>query len=145
MSFFTRHKRLAAGIAAAVFLLANSGFTAVVHYCAMKTSSSPACCLPFDNANIPTKEKNGYPSELTIRAPKSDCHTTSVIGGLSDRLALVEKANSLHLTKTNFVFIPQSLQPPHPPGAQSSRAGICLLEATPPSVEKCILLSAFLI
>ena len=143
MSFFARHKRLAGGVAAALFLLTNSGFTAVVHYCTMKTSSSPACCLPSDDANNSPKERTGHSTEMEIDAPQSECHTTSVVGGLSDRLALAEKVNSLHLAKTNSVLIPLSFQFADTPGAYPSRISICLLDATPPSVEECILYSSF--
>jgi hypothetical protein len=143
MSFFARHKRLAGGIAAALFLLANSGFTTVVHYCTMKTSSSAACCLPSDDANNSPMGKTGHSTEMAINAPKSECHTTSVVGGLSDRLAIAEKANSPHLAKTNSVLIPLSFQFAHTPGAYPSRICIYLLDATPPSVEKCILYSSF--
>ena len=145
MSYFARHIRAACGVFVVVFLLTNSGFTAVVHFCTMTSSSSPACCSPSQAANNPSKSTRTDSSELAIRAPLSDCHTTSVVGGLSDRPAVIQKANQSSSDKSILTLVLQSTQHQRLFSTASFRNGICFLDTPPPSVEKCILLGSFLI
>jgi len=146
MNIFAGHRKFAGGLAAVLFLLSNSGFTAVVHYCAMKVSPSATCCSSMAHGNENEKGKRAPISESTIGAPPVDCHLTAFVGGLSDRLALVEKMNSLDSPKTEACFLtPQCPRFVYGLESHSSYAGALLAVSTSPSVEKCILNSSFLI
>lgn len=127
-----------------LFFLGNSGFTSIVHLCSMKAAE---CC----DTNIPGDDN--MCQETPVAAPQGEhvqsmleCHTNAVVGGLVDVQALVEKDSG---SKTPSLVVHPVLIPLQLAAslcqAASWFSSTYTSNVSPPSVEKYVLNSTFLI
>jgi hypothetical protein len=151
MNFFPQRTIIAGRILAVLFVLANSGFTAVLHQCAMESKQaapsdqSMECCDTPDRDNDAACEVSQGPSS----APHGihfTCHTSTIVGGMPSTSALLSEQSKTQLSKfgewsANF---PQHAVS-RPIINRSFTLDYFAINATPPSVEKCVLNSSFLI
>ncbi len=142
MRSIARHTIAFGRIFTLVFLLASSGFTTIVHICAMEASE---CC---DTSG--TSDHNACPNEQAL-APVAgmsiqnvdDCHN-EVVGGSAVVQALVEKDAPEQNVEVLSVVISTFVAPAS--NNTSSWFKYSYSESvSPPSVEKYVLNETFLI
>lgn len=130
----------------ALFVAANCGFTAIVRHCTMNSPEKMMCCDSFGDGGRTSSATDRTNAGVTIAIMTSDCHTTALVGGLSTTPALVEKTIGLH---SSALFSSASIQieqnHSHNFDSRSSQLSYSSNAFAPPSVEKCVLNSSFLI
>ncbi len=148
MKLFTQNIALFSRLFVGLFLLASSGFTAVLQQCTMESGQSRRfmeCCSSSDESNLTECEVPQTTPSLAFGS-QFTCHTNTVVGGLAGTSALLEKKGKIQLSKLvewsgnvlqQTVFKPIS--------NHSSTLNYFALNVSPPSVEKCVLNSSFLI
>lgn len=148
MKLFTQNIALFSRLFVGLFLLANSGFTVVLQQCTMENNQSNQvmeCCSISNEGGNPAREVQQATLSLATGSQLS-CHTTTIVGGLVGTSALLEKESKVQLSKLGewsgnllqqTVFKPIS--------NHSSTLNYFALDVSPPSVEKCVLNSSFLI
>ena len=146
MKIFTPHMILSGRILAILFILANSGFTAVLRQCTMKSDAPMECCsIPekSDAASRDAVQKNGNSPSIVSQF---SCHTTSLVGGIASTSALLQKESAKQNVKGNELCA-QLQQNTTSTSTFDHSMNHAHFAATlsPPSVEKCVLNSSFLI
>ena len=131
-----------------LFVLANAGFTAVLHKCSMENTQVTKlaeCCGNSDESNRLACELPQSMSSST-HGVQFTCHTNTIVGGLTGTTALLEKKSKIQLSK--FSERQVSL---HQVSTFTSDVihsiyfSFSSTSISPPSVEKCVLYSSFLI
>ncbi len=146
MRFFSQHTIIAGRILAVLFVLANSGFTTVLRQCMMKSDATMECCsIPekSDAASHDAVQKNANSSSIVSQV---SCQTITIVGGIASTNALLQRVSSSHDSKANACC--NHLQ--HSTLFKISTTDFGILSyfsatISPPSVEKCVLNSSFLI
>jgi len=142
VSIQIRHNKPLRFLFAGLVFLASSGATTVIRQCSMETASccNTASCDSEDACNQPA----AVPSDYSIKA-EFTCHTTTLIGGVVIQQAVVEQAHKPLLNKAilGCVISPDYMLSAQP--HRSSSAHLLADAASPPSVEKYVLNSSFLI
>lgn len=144
MKPFAKHIVGIGRIVAFSLFLTSAGFTTVLHHCTM--SSSECCDASHSDSHSQCESPIApSPGQLSVQSG-FHCHANTFAGGLSDMTGLVEK-----ITKHQ----PVELQ--HVPIAAMGDASVSMFASqfhslaayvhgvSPPSVERYILLSTFLI
>jgi CBS domain containing-hemolysin-like protein len=148
MKLFTRNSVLFSRLFVGLFLAANSGFTAVLQECTMESNESHQvmeCCSISNESSNPAREVQQTAPFLATGSQLS-CHTTTVVGGLVGTSALLEKESKVQLSKLGEWSGNLLLQTVFKPiSNHSSTLNYFALDVSPPSVEKCVLNSSFLI
>ena len=146
MKFFSQHTIIAGRVLAVLFVVANSGFTTVLRQCTMKSDAPIECC------NVPGRSDPSSSDGIQKNASSPSivnqfsCHTTTIVGGIASTSALLQKEFSKQIA--NGSDLSAQLQPRATFTSafdlitNSARFAATL---SPPSVEKCILNSSFLI
>jgi hypothetical protein len=146
MILSAKHIVLTTRLFVVLFIVANSGFTAVIHQCTMEPSHPMDCCAA-------SGERNGTPitgprsqGEASVVGVLPDCSLSTVVGGLANAPALLEKENTIHSSKI-ITSIPLSEQPAffNTITKQPFHSSGPSLTFSPLSAEKCVLNSTFLI
>ncbi len=142
----SKHIGRAVWVFVILFVAANSGFTAVIRQCTMEPIQTMDCCAASsDRAGSPLKGSHSQ-GETTFTGAVSDCHISTIVGGLANDSALFEKENSIRTasiaTQSPLLSSPTSLDFQ---SAQSAQCSIPALAFSPSSAEKCVLNSTFLI
>jgi hypothetical protein len=146
MKFFSKHTIIAGRILAILFVLANSGFTTVLRQCTMKSDAPMECCnIPekSDAASRDAVQKNANSPSIVSQF---SCHTTTLVGGIASTSALLQKESARQNAKANE-FCAQHQQSTTSTSDVDHSTNPAHFAATlsPPSVEKCVLNSSFLI
>ena len=125
-----------------VFAFASSGFTTILRECRLQEEMS--CCAVPDRMNANECGQNLAPKTGPSFESDQSCHTSSVIGGLVVKQAIVDKDKNSRLPKTAAVvatvYSDISLSPTHSCHFDSRTEAVFL-----PSVGKYILNSSLLI
>jgi hypothetical protein len=132
---------LSGRILAILFILANSGFTAVLRQCTMKSDAPMECC------SVPEKsdavQKNAYSPSIISQF---SCHTTTVVGGIANTIALLQKDSAEQNARENELCAQLQLHTSITSTVDhSTNPAHFAATLSPPSVEKCVLYSSFLI
>jgi hypothetical protein len=151
MRRFPKHIVVVGRLLVVLFVLANSGFTAVLHQCAMggeqsaQSNQTIECCsTSSENSRSACEVPQATPSSSIVN--QFTCHTNTVVGGLAGTSALLEKESKTQLSKLGewsgnlaqeIVFKPII--------NHSFTLAHFAINTSPPSVEKCVLNSSFLI
>ena len=129
-----------------IFVLTNSGFTAIIRQCTMTSPKDMTCCDSSGDQNQTTANEGRTQSESTLSLTQTDCHISILVGGLTFAPALLEKNNPVLTSKAIACIVSHEEQGP-----------LCTFDVTsalvpnsaatiaPPPVEKCVLNSSFLI
>jgi hypothetical protein len=124
-----------------VFALASSGFTTILRECKLQQEMS--CCAVPDRMNANECDQNLAPNGPSFESDQA-CQTSSVIGGLAVKQAVVEKDKNNRLQKTApvvaIVYSDTSVSPSYSIHFDSRTEAVFL-----PSVGKYILNSSLLI
>jgi len=142
MAIVSKHNIFICRIFLALFILANSGFTAVVRQCTMKSSHAMECCAK-DAGHGTSKNRSG---EVAIVGNPADCHFSSLAGGLANLSAVVEKESRTHSAGTSSpapLFLRSIFS--DAPSRSSLQSLPIHSHFSPFFGEKCILNSTFLI
>jgi hypothetical protein len=146
MKIFTPHMILSGRILAILFILANSGFTAVLRQCTMKSDAPMECCsIPekSDAASRDAVQKNATSPSIVSQF---GCHTTTLVGGIASTSALLQKESAGQNAKASeFCAQLQQNTIITPTLDHSTNPAQLASNFSPPSVEKCVLNSSFLI
>jgi len=146
MILSSKHIIRAARVFVILFLAANSGFTAVIRQCTMAPIQAMDCCAASsDRDGSPLKGSHSQ-GETAFTGVASDCHLSTVVGGLANVTALVEKDNSIRtasIVSPNPLLSDPTSFDSH--SSQSVQFATPSLAFSPSSVEKCVLNSTFLI
>lgn len=148
MKFFARHTFTPGLVFVVLFTLSNSGITAVLHQCSMEkiqSDQSMECCTaPRAIDQAACEVPQGMPSPSITS--QFTCHTNTIVGGLAGATALLEKENKTQLLKVDesagIALRPNIYKPTINPSFSLSYFAPNI---SPPSVEKCVLNSSFLI
>lgn len=142
MKLFTKKIVFIGRVVAFVFFLASSGFTTILHICAMEACECCDTSGARDHDACP--DKPALPVAGTSIQNVDDCHINAVAGGLSAIQALLEKdikaqnVNTLSVLISTFVSLA--------PSTNTSSFTYSYSESvSPPSVEKYILNATLLI
>ena len=144
MNLFTKNIVFIGRVVAILFFMASSGFTTILHICAMEASE---CCDTSGASNhhaCPSDEETPSPVAGTSIQNADDCHINAVAGGLSAIQALLEKdikaqnLNALSVLISTFVSLAPNTNTSSFTYSYSERV-------SPPSVEKHVLNETFLI
>lgn len=146
MKFFPRHMILSGRILAILFILANSGFTAVLRQCTMKSIAPMECCGGSDQSNESTCDGTQNQAGLRLVESQFSCHTTTLVGGIATTFALLQKELTKQNIKTNEMcgryqqntICTNTLY-------HSTNPAQVTATLSPPSVEKYVLNETFLI
>jgi|SRR5208283_2399629 len=146
MILLAKHIVHATRLLVILFILANSGFTTVIRQCTMETAHPMDCCAgSSENESMPINKPHSQ-GETSVVGILPNCISSTVVGGLANVSALLEKEDTIHSSKI-ITSIPQSEQPAFfntitkhffPFSNQH-------LAFFPLSAEKCVLNSTFLI
>lgn len=150
MKLFNRHKTIINATFALLFFITNSGFTAIVESCRNSSMENMSCCA----ADVKRGKKrcdcgdkqSGTVNGLSYQG-NSTCHSSKVVGGSLNLQALLEKSQDNTKQKLFSTFILQFVETSSN-FVQNSNPHLLrntLLSTLPPSVEKCVLFSTFLI
>jgi hypothetical protein len=126
-----------------VFLLASSGFTAILHICAMEASECSDTCGASDHDACPNTQLPLPVAGISIHNV-DDCHTNAVVDGFAVVQALVEKDSSAQKVEV-FYLLTSTFVSPTPSNTSSWFNYSYLERVSPPSVEKYVLNSTLLI
>jgi hypothetical protein len=146
MILSSKHIALAARVFVILFVAANSGFTAVIQQCTMQPVHTMDCCAAPGGHNSSSQNGSPFQGETTVVGVSSECHSSTVVGGLVNLSALVEKENTIHprvIVSSTPLFWEPTLFDSH--STQSVQFSTPALAFSPWSVEKCVLNSTFLI
>jgi len=146
MISFTKHIVLATRLLVILFIVANSGFTAVIRQCTMEPAHRMDCCAGSGETKSSPNAGSHNQGEATIAGVLPDCIISTVVGGISNSPALLEKENTIHSSKI-ITPIPLFAQPAffNTIIKQSFHSPNRHLVLLPLSAEKCVLNSTFLI
>jgi hypothetical protein len=146
MTLFAKHIVLATRLLVILFIVANSGFTTVIRQCAMEPAHPMDCCAGSGERNSMPINGPHSQGEATIAGVPPDCNVSTVVGGLANATAFLEKENTIHSSKI-ITSVPQSEQPAffNTITKQSFHSSNPSLAFFPLSAEKCVLNSTFLI
>ena len=146
MISFTKHIVLATRLLVILFIVANSGFTAVIRQCTMEPAHPMDCCAASGERNSAPISGPRSQGEATVIGVLPDCSVSTVVGGLAIAPALLEKENTIHSSKI-ITSIPLSEQPAffNTITKQPFHSSGPSLTFSPLSAEKCVLNSIFLI
>lgn len=127
------------------FLFASSGFTTILHFCAMEACECECCDTSDARDHDACSNKQVPASVANVSIHNIDnCNINAVVGGLAVFQALVEKGfnaqNVKVLSLLTFKFIS-----PAPSNTSSWFTYSYIESVSPPSVEKYILNETFLI
>jgi hypothetical protein len=143
MNYFLHHRKIFGSILLAFVFLTSSGFTVVVSHCTM--AAVPSCCA--DMQNVEMSECSDAPAVTThsIYGAEITCHVNTVVSSLNTTPATVEKSSlsKIFNSVSSILFLSGQL-------LQNSPASLSFTthvpqHTSPPSVEKQVLLSSFLI
>ncbi len=141
MKYFLRYKRVFGSIFLAFFFLTSSGFTVVVRHCTM--AAVPECCADMqENAACSDRATTAGQS---IHAAAITCYTNTVVSSLNTTPATVEKSLALKIFNNSSPTLFSGSQLFSNSPALHSFTTHFPQHTSPPSVEKRILLSSFLI
>lgn len=151
MRRFPKHIVVVGRFLIVLFVLANSGFTAVLHQCAMggdqsaRSNQTIECCsTSSENSRSACEVSQATPSLSIVNL--FTCHTNTVVGGLVGTSALLEKEIKTQLSKLGEWSGHLAQQTVFKPIInQSFTLAYFAINTSPPSVEKCVLNSSFLI
>lgn len=150
MKRFLQHIIVIGRLLIVLFVLANSGFTAVLHQCAMggdqSAQSQPVecCSIPSENSRSACEVPQATPSSSIVS--QFTCHTNTVVGGLVGTSALLEKQSKTQPSKLGEWSGNLAQQTVFKPIINHSfTLAYFAVDISPPSVEKCVLNSSFLI
>lgn len=137
---------LSGRILAILFILANSGFTAVLRQCTMKSEAPMECCSGSKESDEATCDGTQNQAGLRVIESQFSCHTTTLVGGIASTSALLQKESARQSTMGNELCA-QHQQHTTSTSAVDHSTNPAYFAATlsPPSVEKCVLNSSFLI
>jgi hypothetical protein len=146
MILFAKHIVLATWLLVILFIVANSGFTTVIRQCTMKPAHPMDCCAGSGEGNGMPINGPRAQGEATVAGVFPDCSISTIVGGLANAPALLEKENTIHSSKI-ITSIPQSEQPAffNTITKQFFPFSNQHLAFFPLSAEKCVLNSTFLI
>lgn len=146
MKFFPQHMILSGRILAILFILANSGFTAVLRQCTMKSVAPMECCNGSKESDEAASDGTQNQASLRLIESQFSCHTTTIVGGIASTSALLQKESARQSAKANE-FCAQHQQNTTSTSDIDHSTNPAHFAATlsPPSVEKCVLNSSFLI
>ena len=146
MIIFSKHIVLTTRLLVALFIAANSGFTTVIRQCTMEPTHPMDCCaVSGERHNTPISAPHAQ-GEATVVRVLPDCIISTVVGGLANAPALLDKENTVHSSKI-ITSVPPSEQPAffNTITKQSFHFSDPSLTFSPLSAEKCVLNSTFLI
>ncbi|MGA7159554.1 MAG: hypothetical protein WBZ48_01040 [Bacteroidota bacterium] len=140
MNLSPKHSILAGRLLVVLFVLANSGFTAVIRQCTMISDQPMDCCSnASDKENVPQ-------TGATLAGVFPECHISTIVGGLTNTVAFFEKENVSHSSKFITLFpLLQELRFSNTLTAELLYSSNLSPSFFPRSAEKCILNSTFLI
>src|SRR3990172_1456273 len=101
MKFIPRHMILSGRILAILFILANSGFTAVLRQCTMKSDAPMECCGDSNQSNKSACDGTQNQAGLRLVESQFSCHTTTLAGGIASTSALLQKESARQNAKGN--------------------------------------------
>lgn len=143
MRSIARHTIAFGRVFTLAFLFASSGFTTILHICAMEACECCDTSGARDHDACPNKQVPASVASVSIHNV-DDCNINAVVGGLAVFQALVEKGfeaqNVEVLSLLTFTFIS-----PAPSNTSSWFTYSYIESVSPPSVEKYILNETFLI
>jgi len=125
-----------------LFFLSSTGFTSILNICAMEAAK---CCGTSGRSDHEACHNESPPVSGVSVKDRFECQVNIVAGGLSGVSGLIEKEIKQRTETTEFVVIALSET------AEASFAASTLLSlnhttnTSPPSVEKYVLNSTFLI
>ncbi|MDE3056777.1 MAG: hypothetical protein KGJ59_02325 [Bacteroidota bacterium] len=141
MRYFLQHKRVFGSVLLAFIFLTSSGFTVIVHQCTM--AAVPLCCAEKqDNAG----ECSSTAPTCTIYGVVISCYVNTVVSSLNTTPATVEKSSlskSFSAKSGSFALLSSGGFTANSPAVLNT--AFVFQHTSPPSVEKRILLSSFLI
>ena len=137
---------LSGRILAILFILANSGFTAVLRQCTMKSDAPMECCGDSNQSNKSACDGTQNQAGLRLVESQFSCHTTTLAGGIASTSALLQKESARQNAKGNELCAQHQ---PHTTSTSafdhSTNPAHFAATLSPPSVEKCVLNKIFLI
>jgi hypothetical protein len=143
MKLFTKNIVFIGRVVAFLFFVTSSGFTTILHICAMEATE---CCDPSgasDHHACPNDEESSPVAGASITS-MNDCHINAVVGGLSAIQALFEKESKVQNISVLTLLVPTVVS--LAPSTNTSSFTYSYSESvSPPSVEKYVLLRTFLI
>jgi hypothetical protein len=146
MILSAKHIVLTTRLLVALFIVANSGFTTVIRQCTMEPAHPMDCCAASgERHNTPIGGPRPQ-GEATVAGVLPDCSISTVVGGLANAPALLDKENTVHSSKI-ITSIPLSELPAffNTITKRSFHSSDPSLTFSPHSTEKCVLNSTFLI
>jgi hypothetical protein len=146
MILSAKHIVLTTRLFVVLFIAANSGFTTVIRQCTMEPAHPMDCCAGSGERNSTPISGPRSQGESTVIGVLPDCSISTVVGGLANAPALLEKENTIHSSKI-ITSIPLSEQPAffNTITKQSFHSSDPSLTFSPLLAEKCVLNSTFLI
>ncbi len=143
MRFSLKHIRSIRVAFGLLIFFASSGATTVVHTCILVKAD---CCAPAPSANHDGCQQSALPASAPLLKADLTCHTNTLVGGVALKLALVEKENKSQQNKISVAFVlPSSFGFSNTVLAPSRYLFTLAASHSPPSVEKYVLNSSFLI
>lgn len=133
-------------VLAILFILANSGFTAVLRQCTMKSDAPMECCSGSKESDEATCDGSQNQAGLRLIESQFSCHSTTLAGGIASTSAFLQKESAKQTAMGNELCS-QHQQYTTSTSAVGHSTNPAYFAATlsPPSVEKCVLNSSFLI
>ena len=110
MIILSKHIVLTTRLFVILFIVANAGFTTVIRQCTMEPSHPMDCCAASGERNSTPISGPRSQGEATVIGVLPDCSISTVVGGLANTPALLEKENTIHSSKI-ITSIPLSEQP----------------------------------
>jgi hypothetical protein len=135
MAKFLKYRRILAGALAVLFLVSFSGFSTVLHSCLMGGS---ACCESMNGASSDTRA-------TALSRSMNGCCSVKIAGGLNTNPVISEKQVKDESADIAFALLPQSAwyNALAEAGAHSPIASS--LDTSPPTLERYVLTSAYLL
>jgi hypothetical protein len=146
MKRFSQHIIVLGRLLAVMFVLANSGFTTVLRQCTMKSDAPMECCSIPEKSDAASRDAIQKNATSPSTVSQFGCHTTTLVGGIASTSALLQKESAKQNAKANE-FCAQHQQNTTSTSDVDHSTNPAHFAATlsPPSVEKCVLNSSFLI
>lgn len=143
MRMIVRNIKLFTALVAVFFLISSSGFTSILHSCLM---GGMACCMSTMQHAYGRTEQSHQPMALHLNSAMTGCCSTTIVGGLSTSMALLEKPNRIEHSKPVVVAV-NSIVPELTPHFKSSSEYLFLVTGNilPSPVERYVLNASFLI
>ncbi len=146
MKSFSQHTIIAGRILAVLFVIANSGFTTVLRQCTMKSDGPMECCSVPEKSDAASRDAIQKNANSLSIVSQFSCHTTTLVGGIANTLALLQKDSAKQNARENELCAQLQLRTAITSTLDhSTNPAHFAVILSPPSVEKCILNSSFLI